>query len=121
MRIITVLILILLTASAYGQSNKKRRKKERQSSETTQPTSLDPSMPQQDYAPKRKKVAKGPTYESEQQYYERREEQEKNRRKNEKLMDEPRYSDPSYFGHKRPPKRHKPGKMKYCKECGLRH
>jgi hypothetical protein len=121
MRIITVLILILLTVSSYGQSERKRKKKQRQSSETNQPTSLDPSMPQRDYAPKRKKVSKGPTYQSEQQYYERREEQEKTRRKNEKMMDKPQYSDPTYFGHKRPPKKRPANKMKYCKVCGIRH
>jgi hypothetical protein len=26
-----------------------------------------------------------------------------------------------YFGHKNPPKKHKAGKIRYCKECGIRH
>jgi hypothetical protein len=123
MRIITVLILILLTAfSSYGQSGKKKKKrKQRQNTETSQPTSVDPGFPQKDYAPKPKKASKGPTYESEQQYYERMDEREKTRRKNEKMMDKPQYSDPTYFGHKRPPKKRPPGKMKYCKVCGIKH
>lgn len=35
--------------------------------------------------------------------------------------DKPQYSDPSYFGHKKPPKKRKRGKRKYCKECGMTH
>jgi hypothetical protein len=36
-------------------------------------------------------------------------------------MKKPQYSDPSYFGHKKKPKKRPPGKKKYCKECGLIH
>lgn len=36
-------------------------------------------------------------------------------------MDDPQYSDPLYFGHKRPPKKRKNGKKKFCKECGMTH
>jgi hypothetical protein len=36
-------------------------------------------------------------------------------------MSTPQYSDFTYFGHKRPPKRHLPFAMRYCKECGIRH
>lgn len=39
----------------------------------------------------------------------------------EKEMRKPQYSDPSYFGHKRKPKKRPPGKKKFCKECGLYH
>jgi hypothetical protein len=49
------------------------------------------------------------------------EEVARQRRKNEKLMAKPQYSDPMYFGHKRPPKKRPPEKMKYCKVCGIRH
>ncbi|MFY0601888.1 MAG: hypothetical protein JXR03_19595 [Cyclobacteriaceae bacterium] len=41
--------------------------------------------------------------------------------KNEKLAQKPQYSDPLYFGHKKPPKKRKNGKKKFCKECGLSH
>lgn len=47
-----------------------------------------------------------------------------NARKHEKMakeVEKPQYSDPSYFGHKNPPKKRKPGKKKFCKECRLRH
>ncbi len=89
---------------------------------TQQPTSLSPSTtPQRHYTPKAPRPSKGPTYGLEQEYYERVEAVAKERRKAEKIMMKPQYSDPMYFGHKRPPKKRKPSKMKYCQECGIRH
>lgn len=41
--------------------------------------------------------------------------------KESKLALQPQYSDPSYFGHKKPPKKRPNGKKKFCKECGLSH
>lgn len=38
-----------------------------------------------------------------------------------KLAEKPQYSNPLYFGHKKPPKKRKNGKKKFCKECGLVH
>jgi hypothetical protein len=45
----------------------------------------------------------------------------KEKAKQQKKMDKPQYKDPTYFGHKRPPKKRPPGKMKFCKECKLVH
>jgi len=42
-------------------------------------------------------------------------------KKVEKKMKKPQYSDPSYFGHKRKPKKRPPGKRKFCKECEIVH
>ena len=42
-------------------------------------------------------------------------------KKIERLMKKPQYSDPSYFGHKRKPKKRGPGKRKFCKECEIVH
>lgn len=36
-------------------------------------------------------------------------------------MQNPQYSDPSYFGHKRKPKKRPVGKRKLCKECSIVH
>ena len=47
-----------------------------------------------------------------------------NAKKNEKIareMKKPQYSDPSYFGHKKKPKKRPPGKKKFCKECKMSH
>jgi hypothetical protein len=70
---------------------------------------------------KKKRAPSGPSYQSEQEYYDRMARLDKEKRKIEKEMDKPQYSDPMYFGHKRPPKKRKAGKLKYCKECGIRH
>lgn len=45
----------------------------------------------------------------------------KQRKKREKLADKKRYKDPTYFGHKRKPKKRPPGKQKFCKVCGIKH
>ena len=39
----------------------------------------------------------------------------------EKASKKPQYTNPLYFGHKKPPKKRPPGKKKFCKECGLWH
>lgn len=36
-------------------------------------------------------------------------------------MEKPQYSDFSYFGHKRKPKKRSAGKKKFCKECEMAH
>lgn len=87
------------------------------------PNSLDPSTSlRKEYAPKAsRRASKGTTYDLQQEYYDRMEQVVKTRRKAEKIMEKPQYSDPMYFGHKRPPKKRKPSRMKFCKECGIRH
>lgn len=44
----------------------------------------------------------------------------KKARKEKKAL-KPQFSDPLYFGHKKPPKKRKNGNKKFCKECGLKH
>jgi hypothetical protein len=46
---------------------------------------------------------------------------QKQKSKELKKADKPQYTDPLYFGHKKPPKKRKHGKKKLCKECGLVH
>lgn len=41
--------------------------------------------------------------------------------KEEKEARKERYTDHTYFGHKKPPKKRPNGKKKFCKECGLTH
>lgn len=38
-----------------------------------------------------------------------------------KEAEKPQYSDPAYFGHKKKPKKRKPGQKKFCKECQIVH
>jgi flagellar basal body L-ring protein FlgH len=55
------------------------------------------------------------------EYEERMKQNVKEKRKQAKEMEKPQYSDWTYFGHKRKPKKRSPDKMKYCDECGIRH
>jgi hypothetical protein len=70
---------------------------------------------------RKKKGETGLTYNSQKEFDARMEARGKTNRKNERMMLKPQYSNPMYFGHKRPPKKHGAGKLKYCKECGIRH
>lgn len=103
-------ILFLLAATvAYAQGG--------------QPNSLKPNLPTKVYAPKteKKKKTKGPTYDARNKFYDRMEENSRNRRKSEKAKLTPQYTEFQYFGHRKPPKKRPPEKMKYCKICGIRH
>jgi hypothetical protein len=55
------------------------------------------------------------------EFHQRMKDNAKQDRKEARLAKKPQYSDPSYFGHKRKPKKRKPGKRKFCKECGITH
>ena len=55
------------------------------------------------------------------EYEERMEANAKKYKRMSKEMQKPQYSDPGYFGHKKKPKKRKPGKKKFCKECQIVH
>ena len=55
------------------------------------------------------------------EYEDRMKSNVKKYKKQARLMKKPQYSDPSYFGHKRKPKKRAPGKRKLCKECEIVH
>ena len=94
-----------------------------QEKSAVQPSSMEPVFPKTDYSPKAKKKTKKPgaTYDARNDFYDRKEAQDKQRIKNERNGGKPQYSDPEYFGHKRPPRKRAVSKMKYCKVCGIRH
>lgn len=118
--ILCMLALLTVSGVTFAQSKKKKKKKE--DTDQQMPNSLGSNLPEKDYTPKKsKRRSVGPNYESDVEYKKRMEATVKQKIKNERLMETPQYTDPSYFGHKRPPKRHKPSKMKFCKVCGIRH
>jgi hypothetical protein len=83
---------------------------------------VEPNLPKKVYAPKvSKRKGKGPTYDARDKFYDRMENLEKQRRKNLVNSSKPQYSNFQYFGHKKPPKKRPPEKMKFCKVCGIRH
>ncbi len=45
----------------------------------------------------------------------------KQKAKEERLAEKPRYKNPTYFGHKRQPKKRPVGKQKFCKVCKIKH
>ncbi|MFY0627201.1 MAG: hypothetical protein JXR07_12955 [Reichenbachiella sp.] len=69
----------------------------------------------------KKRKSKGNRPQSLVEYEKLKKDVQKAQTKKEKGMRKPQYSDPSYFGHKRPPKKRKLGKRKFCKECGMTH
>ena len=121
MRIIFLLLFISLMNSSFAQSPKKKKDKNKE--QAAQPSSVEPSAPKKEYSPKKsKKVSvQNTTQGAERDFYNRMIELEKTKAKNERMLDKPQYSDPMYFGHKRPPKKRPPSKMKFCKVCGIRH
>ena len=105
LRIALIVLMAFVSAEASAQFWKRKKKAETENT-VQHPNSLDPSTSaKKEYVPKEsRRSAKGPTYGLQQEFYERMEQVAKDRRKAEKLMQKPQYSDPMYFGHKRPPK-----------------
>jgi hypothetical protein len=116
-----VCVFACAATGTWAQSSKKKGKKPG----TSQPTSVSPNFPAADqYQPdakRKKKSSSKITYDAQKKYEKQLKEVAKAERRAEREMAKPQNSDPSYFGHKRPPKRRPPHKMKLCKECGIRH
>ena len=59
--------------------------------------------------------------ESKKVYEDRMKQVAKDIKKSMRLLKKPQYSDKSYFGHKRPPKKRPLSRRKLCKVCGIVH
>lgn len=120
-----ILLVLLASTTTFAQSKTKSKKKPKKTEQRQQASSLSPYFPKDDYAPEKaaKKKSKGrkATYNAMEEHEARMKSVAKAHRKAEKESMKPQYSDPSYFGHKRKPKKRPPGKMKFCKECEIRH
>lgn len=131
LRVILIAFLLALFITDARAQFWKKDKKDKTGISIQQPSSLSPGnerrMPERGtYAPRGSqrsaKASRGPTYDRlVEEYYERMEAVAKAYKRAERMLEKPQYSNPMYFGHKRPPKKHKPSKMKYCKVCGIRH
>lgn len=55
------------------------------------------------------------------EFRERVSENYKKNAKERRKADKVRYKDPTYFGHRKPPKKRPVGKQKFCKQCGMTH
>ncbi|NJM26781.1 MAG: hypothetical protein HC859_16210 [Bacteroidia bacterium] len=132
-RVTLVLLLACVVLPGWSQSKKKKkskRKAEQVYVEKSGPTSLSPSTSRtydlhSDYQHRTKKKNKknffAPKYNAEERYYMRMELVAKERARLSKELKKPQHADPSYFGHKHKPRKHKPSKMRYCNVCGIRH
>jgi hypothetical protein len=113
--VLLVLAFVPLATWTYGQQAEREN--------TLRPKGLPPKFPSEKEVRAREKNAFKPktTVDLQKEYYERVESVMKARKKTARLMQKPQYSDPSYFGHRRPPKKRSVKNMRFCKECGIRH
>lgn len=127
MKILLSILFTVVALTSYGQLTRKEKKAARKGTAVEQPTTLNPGSEDNDFvAPKVKerkqsKKATGITYNAQKEYDDRMSARAKTYRYNERMLMKPQYANPAYFGHKRKPKRHSAGKLRYCKECGIRH
>lgn len=127
MRLLLSIFFIAIALTSYGQLTRKEKKAARRGTAVEQPSTLSPGAEDIGFdAPsvkerKQKRKASGITYNAQKEYEDRMAARAKTYRYNERMLMKPQYANPAYFGHKKKPKRHAPGKIKYCKECGIRH
>jgi len=127
MKLLLSILLTVIAFTSFGQLTRKEKKAARKGTAVEKPNTLSPGAEDIDLvAPKvkehkRSKKSSGVTYNAQKEYDDRMAARAKTYRYNERMLMKPQYANPAYFGHKRKPKRHAPGKIKYCKECGIRH
>lgn len=105
------LSLLAVSTESYGQTSRESETK--------------PIPPSQQTFSKKKKASKKSYKKNFDQgikdYEDLMKANKKKYKKMEKGMEKPQYSDPTYFGHKKPPKKRSKDKRKFCKECGIIH
>ncbi|MDN5201626.1 hypothetical protein QQ008_09645 [Fulvivirgaceae bacterium BMA10] len=120
-----ICLFLLLSVESQAQFKKKVKKKKQKSAVSVAPSSRENAGSTATYASSRKKPSKGnfrTQLEAKQvEYDQRMKANAKKYKKMAKEMKKPQYSDPSYFGHKKKPKKRPPGKKKFCKECEIVH
>jgi hypothetical protein len=122
-RLLFCAFILVFAGTTYAQLSRKEKRAAKKGTAVDQPTSLSPGEASGDHksVSRKREKSSGPTHNSQKEFENRMNARAKTNRKNEKMMSSPQYSDPAYFGHKRPPKKRSPKKMKFCKECGIRH
>jgi len=127
MKLLLSILLFTIALTSYAQELTRKEKKAARKGTAVEPSTLNPGAEDIGFdAPavkerKQKRKSGGVTYNAQKEYEERMSALAKTYRYNERMLMKPQYANPAYFGHKRKPKRHAPGKIKYCKECGIRH
>ena len=111
-----LLVFLFISTFTFAQRKSKAGKN------SSQATSVGPYYPDANkYIPKKKKVKSkdGISRQAQENAMAQREVVAKQKRKAEKILAGTNYASPNYFGHKRPPKKRKPEKMKVCVFCGI--
>jgi hypothetical protein len=127
MKFLKLSIILLLVSSACSMAVAQSRSG--QSSRENVPQSFDRgatyetgSSKKAQKSKKKSKYSLAGEYDKKvEEYHKRMEANVKKYNKMAKEMEKPQYSDPTYFGHKKPPKKRPVGKKKFCKECGMSH
>ena len=127
------LLLISLDFTVSAQSKKNKVKGKKGAATPTQyenfPSSKNPGNSQASYNSSRRNIKKGNNKnnfmhqldQKVEEYHQRVKDAQKRYKKMDRIAQKPQYSDPTYFGHKKKPKKRPPGKKKLCKECGILH
>lgn len=105
------LLFVVASFLVYGQSSK----------DVGPPT---PPRPQYQVKKEKKtlaKVFKKKPQSYQEEFEQRMKDVQKKKAKEEKLAKKPQYSNPLYFGHKKPPKKRPLNKRKLCKTCNIVH
>lgn len=126
--IILSFCFMLFFIEVVNAQKKKKDKKEKTQTYQEAPSSRNPGYNQQNVQKSSKTAAKGKSNSymanldrKVDEYHERMKDNAKRYKKMARLSKKPQYSDPTYFGHKRKPKKRPPGKRKLCKECEIVH
>ena len=93
--------------------------------QSTLPNAREPEKKHAVYAPKTTKARKFKkskiTRTARYEFYERIEKAAREKKRLIRKFSKAQYTDYRYFGHKHIPKRRSIFRMRYCKECGIRH
>jgi len=124
-----VLILLLAGSVSWGQAqskNEKKKQKQETKAQKDLPSSREPGSSDNLFRGERKmsksfKNTGNLEAKAVQEFQQRMKKNARKYKKIERIKDKPQYADPTYFGHKRKPKKRPVGKRKFCKECGIVH
>lgn len=93
--------------------------------QTNFPTSREPGTKQGVHSPRHAKAVKKKKqkvqHTAQYEFYERVEQAAKEKQRILKYLSRPQFSDHRHLGHKKIPRKRPPHKMRYCRECGIRH
>ena len=113
-----MVILMIISSQSYGQSTRSVEEvlQQRSARQNTKKKKKKFSLfKKKDASPYKTST------EMREEYEDRMKENMKKARKEGRMSAKPQYSNPLYFGHKKPPKKRPPGKKKFCKECHIVH